>query len=115
MIIAGLGYMAVGGALDSVEEPLLIPILLPVAVSMAIIGVVSLVIGLVLIFVGWKLFKEVEWAYWLTFVLSIIGVGMSLYIMNWWGVLIGGLIAIYCWMIMADFREGARDWSWRRD
>ena len=114
--LAGLVFLASGSAITEAGQEGILEVLafIPLGASLMIIGGAMFIIGLVVAFIGYKVYKHVRWAYWVYFTLTVISFLLSLASVSWFGILIGGIIIWYLYSIHKSFLGGAdvrRAWS----
>jgi len=116
MLLGGIMFVGMGGAIAEAGEESIwgIVTLIPFSLAIVAIGAVMIVIGLLYIFLGYNVYKHKPWAYWVYFVLTIIGFIGSLVAFAWFGIIIGGIIIWYLWTIRKSFmKDGDTTMVWR--
>ena len=108
-VLGGIIYVSLGGAVAEASQNGVLELitLFPAGIAIVGIGIGMIIMGALLVIIGYFLYKHKPWAYWLYFVLSIIGFVGSLFAISWLGILIGGIIIWYLWTIRKSFMTGA--------
>ena len=108
-LIGGLMYISMGSAVTEAGEESIIGIiaLVPIGITVIAMGGAMVVAGLIIMFLGYNLFKHKSWAYWVYFILTIIGFIGSLLSISGVGILIGGIIMWYLYSIRKTFLKGS--------
>lgn len=114
-IFGGIAYISVGSAVEEEAENSIIGIiaLFPVAVTVMAMGAVMVVFGFIFVYLGYKLYKHSKFAYWVTFVLTVLGIISSLIYFQILTLAIGIVIAWYLYTIRGSFISGF-DWRLNR-
>lgn len=105
MVFAGIMFLSISTILTEELQQylLLLPISLPVGIALATIGALYLFLGICFIVLGYFLFKERPFAYWISLILSGLATLLSLISLNLLWLLIYGFIFVYLLAIRENF------------
>ena len=83
--------------------------MIPVGLALAVMGITYAILGLVVAMIGYYIFKERRWAYWFTFILSIVGIPIAICGGSIISLIISVIIFVYLYTIREDFSKNKSD------